>query len=183
MQQRKTATFTYNLIRAKRKTMSLKVSEDGTLTVRAPLRMPVSEADRFVEEHGNWIRERLALYEVAKSRRPVYTDQEREDGKRVAKVVLERKCRDYADKMGVTFGRITVREQKTRWGSCSSEGNLSFNWKLVLMPEEIQDYLVVHELAHRIEMNHGPAFWNIVKQELPDYRERKQWLKQNGARF
>ena len=85
--------------------------------------------------------------------------------------------------MGVSYGRITVREQKTRWGSCSAKGNLNFNWKLILMPEGILDYLVVHELAHRMEMNHSPAFWRVVEREIPDYRERRMWLKKNGAKY
>ena len=83
--------------------------------------------------------------------------------------------------MGVTYGKVTLREQKTRWGSCSSKGNLNFNWKLALMPDEILDYVVVHELAHRMEMNHSDKFWKIVENVLPDYRERLSWLKANGG--
>ena len=80
--------------------------------------------------------------------------------------------------MGVDYGRITIREQKTRWGSCSSKGNLNFNWKLVLLAPELLDYVVVHELAHRREMNHSKNFWKIVEAELPDYREQRRRLKE-----
>ena len=80
--------------------------------------------------------------------------------------------------MGVDYGRITIREQKTRWGSCSSKGNLNFNWKLVLLAPELLDYVVVHELAHRREMNHSKNFWKIVEAELSDYRERRRRLKE-----
>lgn len=183
MQQRKTATFTYNLIRAKRKTMSLNVSEDGIVTVRAPYRMAAANADAFVEEHGAWIRRQLAVSENVRRIRPSYTEKERDDGKKRARAAIAEKCRFYAAWMGVTYGTISIREQKTRWGSCSSKGNLNFNWKLILMPEEILDYVVVHELAHRREMNHGPAFWKIVESVLPDYRVRKEWLKKNGIRY
>ena len=85
--------------------------------------------------------------------------------------------------MKVTYGRITIRDQKTRWGSCSSRGNLNFNWRLLLMPERVMDYVIVHELAHRREMNHSAAFWQIIETYLPDYRERRQWLKENGVRY
>ena len=86
----------------------------------------------------------------------------------------------WAARMKVSYGRITIRDQKTRWGSCSSRGNLNFNWRLLLMPERVMDYVIVHELAHRREMNHSAAFWQIVETYLPDYRERRQWLKENG---
>ena len=72
--------------------------------------------------------------------------------------------------MGVTYGRISIRAAKTRWGSCSGEGNLNFHWKLILMPLEILDYVVVHELAHRKQMNHSPLFWAEVEKVLPDYK-------------
>lgn len=183
MQQRKTDTFTYNLIRADRKSMSLRVAQDGTITVRAPYRVPAGEADWFVESHKDWILSRISAYEKVKELRPVYTEAEREAGRKRAKKALEEKCRFFAGRMGVSYGRIAVREQKTRWGSCSAKGNLNFNWKLILMPEEILDYLVVHELAHRIEMNHSPAFWRVVEREIPDYKERRAWLKRNGAKF
>ena len=183
MQQRRTATFSYNLIRARRKTMALKVLEDGTITVRAPYRVPVREADLFVESHKDWILSRFAAYEKQKAMKRSYTEEEREAGKKLARKVFAEKCRFYAEQMDVTYGTISVREQKTRWGSCSAKGNLNFNWKLVLMPEEILDYVVVHELAHRQEMNHSPAFWAVVGRIVPDYKERRKWLKENGARY
>lgn len=163
--------------------MALQVSEDGTITVRAPYRVPVREADLFVESHRDWIFARIASYERMRAVKPVYTDAERKAGMEQAKNVFAAKCRTFAAQMGVTYGRITVREQKTRWGSCSSKGNLNFNWKLVLMPEEILDYVVVHELAHRKEMNHSTAFWAVVGSVIPDYRARRQWLKVNGSRY
>ena len=183
MQERKTATFVYTLIRARRKTMSLKVNRDGSLTVRAPYRVPVQTADLFVENHKKWIQEKLLENERQERLRPVYTDEERAAGKALAAKILGEKCRQFAGMMGVDYGHITIREQKTRWGSCSTRGNLNFNWKLVLMPERIQDYLVVHELAHRLEMNHSAAFWAVVERILPDYRERQRWLRENGRYY
>ena len=181
--KRKTEHFTYELIRAKRRSMSLKVDLDGTITVRAPYRMPVQTADWFVEGHRDWIEVRLKAGARIMAERPAYTDEERAEGRKRAAEIIEARCRYYAPVMGVSYGTVTIREQKTRWGSCSVKGNLNFNWKLVLMPPEILDYVVVHELAHRIQMNHSAAFWAEVGKILPDYRERRQWLKVNGQKY
>lgn len=181
--KRKTEHFTYELIRAKRRSMSLKVDLDGTITVRAPYRTPVQTADWFVEGHRDWIEVRLKAGAQIMAERPSYTDREREEGRKRAAEVIKARCRYYAPVMGVSYGTVTIREQKTRWGSCSAKGNLNFNWKLVLMPPEILDYVVVHELAHRIQMNHSAAFWAEVGKILPDYKERRQWLKLNGQKY
>lgn len=77
-------------------------------------------------------------------------------------------------------GRVTIRSQRTRWGSCSAKHNLNFNWKLILAPPECLDYVVVHELCHLKEFNHSPRFWSMVEQEMPDYTVWKAWLKKNG---
>ena len=102
----------------------------------------------------------------------------RREGIERAKRIFPERTAYFALRMGVDYGRITIREQKTRWGSCSSKGNLNFNWKLILLAPELLDYVVVHELAHRREMNHSKNFWKIVEAELPDYRERRRRLKE-----
>ena len=89
----------------------------------------------------------------------------------------------YATVMGVDYGRITIRCQKTRWGSCSSKGTISYSWRLILMPEEIQDYVVVHELCHLHEMNHSKEFWEWVSHIIPDYEKRRKWLKEHGGEY
>ena len=182
-QKRKTEHVSYGLIRARRKTMALKVSGDGTVTVRIPYGVRPEEADRFVEAHVDWIRKRIAECRERAAARPAYTDREREAGKRLAKELLLKKCRYFAERMGVSYGTVTVREQKTRWGSCSAKGNLNFNWKLVLMPPGVLDYVVVHELAHRREMNHSAAFWKVVATWMPDYKKYRKWLRDNGNQF
>ena len=181
--KRKTEHFTYELIRAKRRSMSLKVDLDGKITVRAPYRTSVQTADWFVEGHRDWLEARLKAGERILAERPSYTEKERTEGRRRAAEVMKTRCSYYAPIMGVSYGTVTVREQKTRWGSCSAKGNLNFNWKLVLMPQEILDYVVVHELAHRIHMDHSAAFWAEGGKILPDYKERRQWLKVNGQKY
>lgn len=101
----------------------------------------------------------------------------------LAKAKLTEQTALYAAKMHVSPRRITIRDQKTRWGSCSSKGNLNFNWRLILMPEEILDYVVVHELAHLKEMNHSQTFWAVVERTLPDYKVRRKWLKEHGPEY
>lgn len=86
----------------------------------------------------------------------------------------------YAPQMGVSYNRVTIRNQKGRWGSCSSKGNLNFNYRLHYLPQELMDYVVVHELAHRLEMNHSARFWNIVGKYDPKYREHQKMLTEIG---
>jgi predicted metal-dependent hydrolase len=87
----------------------------------------------------------------------------------------------YAPRIGVTYGGITIRNQRTRWGSCSGKGNLNFNCMLMLAPPRVIEYVIVHELCHRKHMDHSPAFWALVERHLPDWQERRGWLKQNGS--
>ncbi len=95
----------------------------------------------------------------------------------VAKRYIPERVTYWADIIGVTYGRISIRQQKTRWGSCSGEGNLNFNCLMMQMPKEIIDYVIVHELCHRKQMNHSKLFWAEVGNILPDYKERRKVLR------
>lgn len=174
--------LTVTIERSSRKTLSLQVKKDGSVVVKAPLRMPEREIQRFIQEKSQWLHKTVAKVtaanEAAENNR--LTDEEICNLAAQAKKILPEKTRVYAQRMGVTYGKITIRNQATRWGSCSSAGNLNYNCLLMLAPEEIQDYVVVHELAHRKQMNHSQAFWEEVSSVLPDYKTQLKWLKDNG---
>ncbi len=178
----------YQLIRSSRKTLAIEITSSGSIIVRAPKYCSISLIEAFLKEKADWIERkqqelkirRKELEERPEQRKPL-SQRECQKARELARHVLEQKTGLYAGLMNVTYGRISIRDQKTRWGSCSGKGNLNFNWRLILAPEEVLDYVVVHELAHRREMNHSPAFWKLVEEILPDYRIRRQWLKQHGA--
>ncbi len=170
------------ILRSDRKTLSLEIKPDGTLLVRAPKRMPEREIRRFLQEKSDWIEKSLAKVECA-NRAGEQAPLSPEDIRSLADkalVVIPPRVREFAARMGVSYGRITIRNQTGRWGSCSSLGNLNFNCLLMLAPAEVLDYVIVHELTHRKEMNHSPAFWAQVEAVLPDYRQREKWLKTQG---
>ena len=171
------------VIRSKRKTMSLEIRRDLSVCVRVPLKTTDSEIRGFLREKECWIRKHLqemqkkAAEQMQIPKLPAGELQELAD---CACRVIPEKTAYYAEKLGVTYGRITIRNQKSLWGSCSAKGNLNFNCLLMLMPEAVIEYVVVHELCHRIEMNHSKAFWNLVERIFPEYRQPKQWLKEHG---
>ncbi len=170
----------YTIIRSQRKTLSLEVNEDGQVIVRAPQQTSLGKIDGYVRKHFLWILRKMNEMEQVRRHRRTYTDEEREKGILLAKTVIPQRVEYFAKIMGVSYGKITIREQKTRWGSCSAKGNLNFNWKLTLMPRDVLDYCVVHELAHRLEMNHSEAFWAVVEGVLPDYRRLRETLDEYG---
>jgi predicted metal-dependent hydrolase len=140
--------------------------------------MGAEEIRRFVESKADWLQKHLS------KRKPVnmtkYTPKEIQQLREQARKRVTQRVKHYAPIIGVTYGQITIRTQHTRWGSCSSKGNLNFNCLLALVPEAVLDYIVVHELCHRKEMNHSPRFWAEVEKILPEYKHQKTWLRENG---
>lgn len=171
------------LIRARRKTLSIRITQEGNLEIRAPLGMPKGEIEAFLKEKAQWIETHRAkvLAEYAQGQQAPLGEEEILTLAEQMRRRLPEKLNRHAASMGVTFGRVTIRCQQTRWGSCSSRGNLNFNCLLMLAPEEVLDYVVVHELAHRKQMNHSALFWQEVAQECPDYKKSLRWLKDRGG--
>ena len=167
----------YRLIRSARKTLAVQILPEGEVVVRAPRRMPAAAIDRFVEEKRGWIEKHLANRPPAQ---PTFSEAELRRLARRAQEEIPAAVARFAPLVGVTYGRITIRAQRTRWGSCSSAGNLNFNCLLMLAPARVREYVVVHELCHRKEMNHSPQFWAEVARVLPDYDTSRQWLRENG---
>ena len=174
------------IIKSKRKTLSIQVPDSETVIVRAPQRMSRREIEQYIKKDEAWIwdkieKARLREKESEGIRRlsPLELDELTEK----AREVIPKRVEYYAPMVGVDYGRITIRNQKTRWGSCSAKGNLNFNVALMRVPLEILDYVVVHELCHRHHLNHSRDFWNEVGRVIPDYKVREKWLKENGSRI
>lgn len=178
-------TDTYRVIRSKRKTISIEVTNDLEVIVRAPRWVAMREIRYFVDEKENWIRKAIARVEKARERslsEPDHrlTEEALRELTERAKQVIPGRVEHYAELLGVTYGRITIRHQKTRWGSCSAKGNLNFNCLLMLAPPEVLDAIVVHELCHRIEMNHSQRFYSAVYRVYPEYDRWNRWLRDHG---
>ncbi len=176
------------LVRSNRRSISIEVTQDLRVIVRAPRRLSEKEINRFVGEKADWIDIHLRKMkerqnELADEQSKALSEQDIRLLTTRAKRVFPTKVKKFAEIIGVTYGNITIRMQKSRWGSCSGKGNLNFNCLLMNAPEEIVDYVVVHELCHRKEMNHSPRFWAEVEKVLPDYKERRKWLKENGGKL
>ena len=171
------------VIRSRRKTISVRI-QGKKLEVRAPLRTSDREIREFLSSHRRWIETHLAKAEEQArlaGDQGCLTPEEIRDLADQALAFIPGRVEYYARRMGVTYGRITIRNQKTRWGSCTSEGNLNFNCLLMLCPPEVIDAVVVHELAHRREMNHSARFYEEVRKVYPDYDKWNGWLKENGG--
>lgn len=172
-----------SIIYSKRRSISIELKPEGIL-VRAPKGMSrrniykfLAEKQEWIEKHWKKVQERKEIMEQLQP----YTEEEIRALAEKALVVIPQKVKYYAPLVGVDYGKITIRNQRSRWGSCSSKGNLNFNCLLMLFPDEVIDSVVVHELCHRKHMNHSAAFYAEVERVFPEYRRWNKWLKQNGT--
>lgn len=154
---------------------------DGRFVVTVPNRVDQEVVYRFIAQKASWIVDKIEYFKdhpVKQSAKGDGADFLKH--KAAALSLIKAKIEYFNNIYRFSFGRITIRNQKTRWGSCSRRGNLSFNYKIVLMPEEIADYIIVHELCHLKEFNHSERFWNLVSKVIPDYKEIRKTLKTNN---
>ena len=166
----------YQIKRSARKTIALQILPDGKLLVRCPYGVPKEQIAIFVKSKNRWIAKHMPVTEEITK----LSGEEIGRLTKQAKQIIPARVAFYAEQMDISYGNITVRHQRTRWGSCTSKGNLNFNCLLVCAPPEVLDYVVVHELCHKKHMNHSKAFWQEVETVFPDYKNCKKWLKEQG---
>lgn len=170
--------------RSRRRSIVLSVNSKAEVILKVPYRTTNAEIKRILFERQDWIRTHVARVRSARASAgtlaPLADEELRQLSYQAAQYIPPRVAM-YAERIGVSYGRITIRHQRTRWGSCSTKGNLNFNCLLMLTPPEVIDYVIVHELCHRKEMNHSARFWALVASILPDYAERKRWLREHGG--
>lgn len=166
------------------KSLRLEVSRADGVVLIIPKRFPIFLAEKFLLSKKAWVRAKLADYENSAS--PVFpklTSSEEKSARNSARRLINERVNFYATILNLKYNVVAIRDQKTRWGSCSRAGNLNFNFRLVFINPELLDYVVVHELCHLKELNHSPQFWQLVQSVLPDYRERRRDLKKLSLQF
>ena len=174
------------VIYSSRKTIGIQIKDGSSVILRVPRGTSERTVQECLDKNREWICRHLQKARAAEQEKALLdrlTGKELEELGQRALQVLPEKLRQFAPRVGVRYGRVTIRCQKTRWGSCSAQGNLNFNCLLMLCPENVIDYVVVHELCHRLEMNHSARFWQLVERILPDYKKPRKWLKTEGRKI
>lgn len=162
--------------RAKR--MRLSVFSDGRVVVTIPKRFPQSLVSIFLEKKIEWIGKHLSRFFLSGTSKPVISDKrEYFAHKKQALLLAEERLHHFNDFYGFSWKRIGIRDQKTRWGSCSKKGNLNFNYRIAMLPPHLADYIIVHELCHLGAFDHSRDFWGLVARTIPAHRELRQELR------
>ncbi len=162
------------------RSLRLSVHRDGSVTVSAPRLVPQFLINRFLTQKAHWILEKVTHFTSLPPQSPKLTKSEvRKEFaayKKVAQDLAESRVAHFAAIYGYPYGKISIKNQKTRWGSCSKRGNLNFSYKIALLPPRLADYIVVHEVCHLGEFNHSQSFWRLVARMIPDYKELRDAL-------
>lgn len=169
----------YSIRLSKRaRNVNLTVQNNGSLVVALPLHIPEHKALAFIEEKKNWVLKNITEYTKGFSVvLPKHTKKDYLLIKEPARGFIEEKVQKMNGHYNFSFNRVFIKNYRSQWGSCSSKRNLNFTYKLMFLPEELAEYVVVHELCHLKEFNHSPAFWELVSRVFPDYRSFEQRLK------
>jgi hypothetical protein len=158
--------------------MRLSYSPLRGLSVSAPRWYPLYFIERFIQEKTDWILDKMKQFPLAISEAKNRQDEEEyRMKKKVAQNILQNIAEKYATRYGIGYHKLRVRNQHTRWGSCSRAKNLSLQYKAAFLPDHLRDYIVVHELCHIREMNHSKKFWDLVAQTFPNYKQIRKELK------
>lgn len=176
--------YPVEIIRSDRRTLSLEIKSDGRIIARAPRRMKESDIRLFIDSKSSWIEKHLGKIRTAQKRlgfTEKLTEEQVEELVKKANAYIPERVGYYAEILGVSYNKVSCKPLRSKWGSCSSKGNLSFNCLLMLTPAEVIDSIVVHELCHRLEMNHSGRFYSHVLKAYPDYYRWHGWLRQNGS--
>ena len=169
----------YEILRSARRSVAISIKE-GRIILRAPLLLTDKEAEKIIKDNEKWIRSKLECYEIKKAKEAELTEEKIKELRKSAKVYFKEQIEKFSKIMDLKYSRVTITSAKTRFGSCSSKGNISFSYRLMLYPESAREYVVVHELSHLVEMNHSKRFYSIIEKYLPDYKERRKQLKNGG---
>lgn len=178
----------YTIVRSKRRSIGFEVRPGGKITVRIPMRASVNTVKEIIEDKKDWLYE-MYLRQKDKIDTDSLREAERNDPRtaylekkyrQAAKRYIYERVEYYIEMIGGHYSSIRIGDQKTRWGSCSNNGTLSFSWRLMLAPPRVLDYVVIHEICHLTYMDHSKNFWDLVSVYDPDYKEHRKWLKENG---
>jgi hypothetical protein len=164
--------------------MRIAVYCDGAVVVTVPRGMGLGFVNRLVAEKAEWIfrmLERFKPFQPRPRRRNMKHEFFRH--KAAALAMAQERVAHWNAIYGFAYNKINIKNQKTRWGSCSRKGNLNFNYKIALLPERVRDYIIVHEICHLAEFNHSKKFWSLVARAIPDYVATKHYLRRHPASF
>lgn len=164
--------------------MRLAVYCDGSVVVTSPFGLRETIIERYMKEKAEWLFSKIAFFEQFKGQAIArYSEKEYLQHKDSAYDLAVRRVTYFNKIYRFRFNTINIKNQKTRWGSCSKKGNLNFNYKIALLPQRLSDYIIVHELSHLGEFNHSQKFWNLVAKAIPDYLRIKDELRESGLKF
>ncbi|HUK34918.1 MAG TPA: M48 family metallopeptidase [Vicinamibacterales bacterium] len=164
--------------RARRYVVS--VREDGRVRVTLPRWGSMREAQEFAGRLDEWIERQRRRLEANRRQTRVFPEQDRQEVLARAKRELPARLLELAAHVGVSVAKVSVRNQRWRWGSCSPRGHICLNWRLVIMPDWVRDYVLIHELMHLRRLDHSRKFWKLVAEWCPDYQAARRWLHENG---